>query len=55
MHTYLAARPPVIAGGLVPKSNFAAAEVNSGRPVIGKYSWSKDVSLNKISFAFAYV
>lgn len=50
--TYLATRPSLIATESKPNISFAAAEVNSGRPVIGRYSWSSEVSFSRISFAY---
>ena len=47
----LATRPSLIAGESEPSMSFAAAPVNSGKPVIGRYSWSSVASFRRISVA----
>lgn len=52
--TDLATRPSLIAGESLPSINFAAAAVNSGKPVIGRYSWSSAGSFRRISVACTF-
>ena len=44
-------RPSAMAGESVPRMSFAAADVNSGRPVMGRYSWSRAGSFSSNSVA----
>ena len=48
----LTTRFSAIAGESAPRTRRAAAEVNSGRPVIGRYSWSRDGSFSRTSVAW---
>lgn len=41
-----------IAGEAAPRISFAAAEVKEPNPVIGRYSWSRESSLNKRWLAY---
>lgn len=48
---YLTTRFSNMAGESGPRINRAAAEVNSGSPVMGRYSWSRVGSFKSISVA----
>ena len=50
--THLETRPPFNAALAGLKSSRAAADVNSGSPVMGWYSWSSAVSFSSISFTY---
>merc|ERR1711939_380493 len=45
-------RPSLIAGLSEPRMSFCAAEVNSARPAMGRYSWFRLGSFRRISSAF---
>lgn len=47
----LETRPSAMAGESAPRMSFAAADVNSGRPVMGRYSWSRLGSFSSHSVA----
>ena len=49
--TDLTTRPSLTAGDWGERMSLAAALVNSGRPVIGRYSWSVAGSVVRISVA----
>jgi len=44
-------RPSLMAGLSLPRMSFCEAEVNCGRPAIGRYSWLRSGSLRMISSA----